>query len=51
MRDNYEFMVSRGFAGTFTVEFVKNAAEAEAYYIAAQKDLEYLTKLTEEESR
>lgn len=48
MRDNYQYAVSRGFDGTLTVEFVKNAGDAEGYYDGARKDLAYLSKITEE---
>ncbi len=43
--DNLKYFISRGFCGTITVEFTKDAATADEYYKNAVEDLKYLRKI------
>jgi len=45
MEKNFKYYLKRGFNGTVTVEFAKNAYSPEDYYINSLRDLEYLRNI------
>lgn len=45
MRGNLDYFVSKGFNGTMTLEFIKDADDMNDYYANALRDFEYLKKI------